>query len=81
MNKEELVKKHPGLAGKIYFGINDEIAKIGCYDIHKTQLDKKKVLEIIEHLKERFGAKPRADKGESQDRFISYLDLKKELGL
>ena len=33
------------------------------------------LIKEIEILKDRFGARPKADKGEKQDRFISYLDL------
>ena len=33
------------------------------------------IIKEIEILKDRFGTRPKADKGEKQDRFISYLDL------
>ena len=60
------------------------------YKIHHSKItkgmkpsehDKKKwvavdeLIKEIEILKDRFGARPKADKGEKQDRFISYLDL------
>lgn len=38
------------------------------------------VRKIIEEFKEQFGARPKADEGEPQDRFISYQRLKKEFG-
>lgn len=37
------------------------------------------IANIINKCKDRFGARPRADKGEKQDRFISYLELTKKL--
>ena len=49
MNEEEFLKEHPSLKGKtIYAMIRDEYWWVsGIEDIHKTQLDKAKVRDVI----------------------------------
>ena len=50
-----------------------------CKDIIRKAKEErdKEILNVIGEMKERFGARPLANKGEEQDKFISYLDIKK----
>ena len=91
MNKEEFFKQHPSLIDKIAVD-NDGIGWIEVFDVHETQIDKKKVEEAIKKAEDYVddncldqvpsSSQCLRDSSSFREYFEVYKrELKKELGL